>query len=302
VRILVYGAGGVGAFFGTLLAQAGRDVHFIARGTQLEAMKARGLTIKSTLLGEISVPTLSVFSSAAAAGTADVVLVCVKTHQTDAILDDLGAAVAAHTVLIALQNGVESDDQLAARFGRHRVVPAAVYVGAIVDEPGVVTHSAPARISIGARQGFDEQRLAEVHELLAATGQPVQISPDIQRERWRKLMWNASFNTVSAITLRTPAELLALAETRALLVRIMREVVDVARALGIDLNESDVDQHLAWTERATGIRTSTMVDRERGRVMEADALIGVIVRRGRDTGIETPASETLYALMKSMDA
>jgi 2-dehydropantoate 2-reductase len=300
VRILVYGAGGVGAFFGALLAHAGRDVHFIARGAQLEAMRARGLRIRSPLLGDIEVPKVSVHERASDSGPADLVLVCVKTHQTLSILDDLAAAVGDDTVLIALQNGVESDDQLATRFGRHRVVPAAVYVGATIDEPGIVDHAAPARISIGARQGFDERRLAAVRDVLAASGQPVQVSPDIQRERWRKLMWNASFNTVSAVTLRTPAELLAMPETRALIVRLMSEVVDVARALNVDITPSDIDEHIAWTEPRTGMRTSTMVDRERGRTMEADALIGVIVRKGRDAGVETPASETLYALMRAM--
>jgi 2-dehydropantoate 2-reductase len=126
------------------------------------------------------------------------------------------------------------------------------------------------------------------------------VSPDIQRERWRKLMWNASFNTVSAVTLRTPFELLAMAETRALLIRIMREVVAVANSIDIGLGETDVQEHVAWTERASGIRTSTMVDRERGRTMEADALIGVVVRRGRKAGVETPACEALYALMKAL--
>jgi 2-dehydropantoate 2-reductase len=102
------------------------------------------------------------------------------------------------------------------------------------------------------------------------------------------------------VTLRTPAELLALAETRALIVRIMGEVAAVARTLGIDLQHADIDEHIAWTERATSIRTSTMVDRERGRTLEADALIGVIVRKGREAGVPTPASETMFALMKAI--
>jgi len=299
VRILVYGAGGVGAFFGGLLARAGHDVHFVARGAHLEALRSRGLRITSNLIGDVEVPRVSVYPCAADSGPADLVLVCVKTHQTDSILDDLAAVVGDDTVVIPLQNGVESDEQLVARFGRRRVLPAAVYVGATIDEPGVVSHQAPARISMGARQGFDEQRLAIIYETLASTGQVVQISPDIQRERWRKLMWNASFNTVSAVTLRTPAELLALPETRALLTAIMREVVAVAQAQGIDLQRSD--EHIAWTERASGMRTSTMVDRERGRTMEADALIGVIVRKGSDAGVPTPASAALYALMKAID-
>ena len=301
MKILVYGAGGVGAFFGALLARAGQDVHFVARGAQLEALRSQGLRITSKLLGDVSVPQVSVSPRAVESGLADLVLVCVKTHQTESILEDLAAAVGDETVLIALQNGVEADEQLARRFGRNRVVAAAVYVGATVDEPGVVSHQAPARISIGARDGFDERRLTAVLEVLAATGQQVQVSPDIQRERWRKLMWNASFNTVSAVTQRTPAELLALAETRALIVRLMSEVVDVARAQGINLQRSDIDEHVAWTERASGMRTSTMVDRERGRTMEADALVGVIVRKAEEAGVPAPASAALYALMKAID-
>lgn len=300
MRILVYGAGGVGAFFGALLARAGRDVHFVARGAHLDALRARGLRITSNLIGDVEVPRVSVYPSAAASGRADLVLVCVKTHQTESILDDLAAAIGERTIVVPLQNGVESDEQLAARFGRDRVLPAAVYVGATLEEPGVVSHAAPARISIGARPGFDQSRLAAVQETLAATGQAVQVSPDIQRERWRKLMWNAGFNTVSAVTLRTPAELLALPETRALLIAIMNEVVAVARAQGLELSRSDVDYHISWTERATAIRTSTMVDRERGRTLEADALIGVVVRKGRETGVPTPVSGTIYALMKAI--
>ena len=297
--VLIYGAGGVGAFFGALLAHAGRDVYFIARGPQLEAMRRDGLHVRSSLIGDVHVPRVQVYERAGDAPQADLVLVCVKTYQTASILDDLAASVKDSTVIMTLQNGVESDEVVAGRFGWERVVPAAVYVGATIDEPGVVVHQAPARISFGARPGFDESRLESVREVLASTGQRVQISADIQHERWRKLMWNASFNTVSAMTMRSPAELLALAETRALLRRLMQEVVSVAQAVGVGLVEADVDEHISWTERAPGMRTSTMVDRSRGRAMEADALIGVIVRRGRECAIPTPASEAMYALMKA---
>jgi 2-dehydropantoate 2-reductase len=297
LSILVYGTGGVGAFFGALLARAGNDVHFVARGVTLDAMRRDGLHIRSAFIGNIHVPHVTVYERAAAAPRADLVLVCVKTYQTAGILDDLASAVADTTIVVTLQNGVESDEVVASRFGWPRVVPAAVYVGATLDEPGVVEHAAPARISIGARTGFDPERLPAVREVLASTGQPVQISPDIQHERWRKLIWNASFNTVSALTMRMPGELLAIQETRALLRRIMHEVVGVAQALGIGLVEADVDNHITWTERASGMRTSTMVDRSRGRTMEADALVGVIVRKGREAGVRTPACEAIYALM-----
>ena len=300
MKVLVYGAGAVGGFFGGLLARAGEDVHFVARGAQLQALRTRGLTIDSRQLGSITVP-VSTFESAAAAGAADLVLVCVKTQQLPGIFDDLAAAVGPHTVIVPLQNGVEADEQLSARFPDAAILPAVVYVGATVDEPGVVTHVASGTIGIGANRDQDRHVLAAIRDMLAKTGQPVHISNDIHRERWHKLMWNAAFNSVSAITGRVPADLLAQPDARLLIVNIMREVLAVGRGCGVDLRPDDIDKHIAWTEGAAGMRTSTMVDREKGRAMEIDGLLGVVVRKGREVGVPTPSSAAVCALLTAID-
>jgi 2-dehydropantoate 2-reductase len=218
-----------------------------------------------------------------------------------AILDDLAAAVGEQTVLIPLQNGVEADEQLAARFRECPVLPAVVYVGATLDTPGTISHVASGTIGIGARHERDNAVLPAVRDLLARPGQPIHISKDIQRERWHKLMWNAAFNSVSAITGRVPADLVSRPDTRALVRAIMDEVVAVGRAGGVDLREEDIDQHIAWTEKAAGLRTSTMVDRERGRPMESDGLVGVIVRKGLEAGVPIPCSAVVYALLNAID-
>ena len=301
MRIVVYGAGGVGSFYGALLARAGGEVHLVARGAQLEAIRSHGIRIDSTLLGRIDVPAPAASARAADAGEARLVLVCVKAHQTAAILDDLSAVVGPETILVPLQNGVESDDVLAARFGRDHVATAVVYVGATVEESGLVRHVANGLILIGARPGFDAGRLPAVRDALASTGLPVRISDDIQLERWRKLIWNASFNPVSAVAQREPRDLLAVPEARELLLGLMREVVAVARAGGIALNESEIDGQVRWTEATPAIRTSMQVDRERGRRMETEALVGVVVRTGRERGVPTPLSEALYALLTAID-
>ena len=300
MRVLVYGAGAVGGFFGGLLARAGEDVHFVARGMQLQALRARGLTINSRRLGSIPVP-VSTFDSAAAAGSADLVLVCVKTQQLPGIFDDLATVVGPHTVIVPLQNGVEADAQLSVRFPHAVVLPSVVYVGATVDEPGVVTHVASGTIGIGANRDEDRHVLAAVRDTLAKTGQPVHISNDIQRERWHKLMWNAAFNSVSALTGQVPADLLAQPDVRSLIVNIMSEVLAVGRGCGVDLRPEDIDKHIAWTEGATGMRTSTMVDREKGRAMEIDGLLGVVVRKGREVGVATPCSAVVFALLGAID-
>jgi 2-dehydropantoate 2-reductase len=292
----------VGAFFGGLLGRNGGDVHFVARGAQLEALRTRGLLIRSLGLGEVQVPPVRAEEDPARIGPCDLVLVCVKAYQTPLILDQLAALVGDRTTLVTLQNGVESDEVLAERFGAARVIPGVVYVGATLDEPGVVSHVAAGTIALGVRQGGDQSRLERVAAALAGSGQPVRVTEDIQRERWIKLLWNASFNPVSAVTERTPRDLLEVPSARALLIAVMREVVAVARAEGVAIDDAEIERQLAWTARATAIRTSMMVDRERGRAMETDALIGVIVRKGSRHGVATPHSQTLVALLEAIAA
>jgi 2-dehydropantoate 2-reductase len=294
MKIAVFGAGGVGAFYGGLLARAGHAVHFVARGAQLDALRAHGLHISSLSLGEIHLPPMPAASRAADIGPADLVLVSVKAHQTATILDDVADLVGPATIVMALQNGVESDELLVNRFGAERVASAVVYVGATLEAPGFVRHVAAGTLVINNNE--------RVRDVLASTGLPVRISPDIERQRWHKLAWNASFNAISALTLRSSQDLLGNPQTRGLIVAMMREVVAVANAQGVALAESDIEQLLATTEKAAAIRTSMLVDRERGRPLETDALVGVVVRKGRQAGISTPIAEVLYALLTAIDA
>lgn len=302
MKTAVFGAGGVGAFFGGLLVRGGADVHFIARGQQLEALRDSGILIRSLRLGDVRVHPVYADSDPSHVGRCDLVLVCVKAHQNTTILDAVAPLVAEDTTIVTLQNGVDSDEPLAARFGADRLIPGVVYVGATVDEPGVVTHVAAGTIVIGVRPTGDASRLARVAAALAVSGQPVKVVDDIQRERWMKLLWNASFNPVSAITGRAPRDLVAVPSTRALLVGVMREVIAVAAAQGIALDEALIAEQLAWTEHAPAIRTSMMVDRARGRGMEIDALVGVVVRKGQEGGVPTPFSRSMLALLEAIAA
>jgi 2-dehydropantoate 2-reductase len=302
MKIAVFGAGGVGAFYGGLLARAGHDVHFVARGGQLDALRTRGLHISSLALGEITVPPVPAAARAAEIGKVDLVLVCVKAHQTAGILDEVAALVGDGTILMALQNGVESDEALAARFGGDRVISAVVYVGATLEQPGFVRHVAAGTLVIGARGGALSQHVERVREALVSTGLPVRVSTDIERQRWHKLAWNASFNAISALTFRSSQDLLGNPHTRALLLGMMREVVAVANARGVALGEADIEQLVAATEKSAPIRPSMLVDRERGRRLETDALVGVVVRKGKEAGVPTPVAEVLYALLTAIGA
>ena len=300
MKIAVFGAGAVGGFYGALLARAGHDVHFISRGAQLDALRTGGLRLESRSLGTITTGPVSATDRAADVGPSPIVLVCVKAHQTREILDDLMPLVGDDTLIVPLQNGVESDDVLAARFGRARVPAAVVYVGATLVQPGVVRHVANGSIVIGARPGFDASRLTPLRDALSSAF-PVEISKDIQRERWLKLVWNASVNPVSAIAQRSPHQLVVNAEGRELLRSVMHEVMAVARAQGIDLPDSVPRDYFAWMERASEVRSSMQIHRERGASMETDALVGVVIRKGQELGVPTPLSKALYALLTAIE-
>ncbi len=300
MKVVVCGAGAVGSFWGGLLARAGHDVRFIARGAQLAALESQGLRIASNVLGEVAINPVRVAATAAGGEPADLVLLSVKTHQTASVIEDLSAVVAARTVVMALQNGVEADDLLRTRWGDNRVVSTVVYVGASIEAPGVVRHVARGLLLVGNPYGVPGERYAEVLDALAAPGLTVRAVDDIHRERWYKLMWNTSFNAVSALTLQTSRPLLDEPATRSVIDACMREVAAVGRARGVHITDADVDRSLAETEKLPPIRTSMLEDREHRRQMEVEALVGVVVRFGRDAGVATPVTSTLYGLLKGM--
>lgn len=302
MKVVVFGAGGVGAFFGGLLARAGVDVHFVARGAQLDALRNRGLQIRSTRLGTIDVAPVKADEDTQRIGEVDLVLVCVKTYQTGEILEALVPLVGERTRIVTLQNGVESDLVLADRFGAERVVPGVVYVGATLEEPGVVSHVAAGTISIGVRAGGDGASLPAIAAVLGRTGLPVRIAEDIQQERWTKLLWNAGFNPVSALTGKPPRDLLTIPSTRALVEHVMSEVFAVAHAEGFDLGDTAIARQVEWTANAPPLQTSMMVDRERGRTLEIDALMGVVVRTAGRHGVATPYCEALLGLLEGLTA
>ncbi len=297
MRIVVYGAGGVGGFWGGLLARAGHDVRFVARGAHLAALVSTGLRIESATLGTVFVSPVSASGQLGDAAPADLILVAVKAHQMAAILDDLGAAVGPSTVLLALQNGVDADDVLRARWGDGRVLSAVVYVGASLAAPGVIRHAARGLLLLGNPYGVAEPAFQRILAALSAPGLEVRSATDIHRDRWYKLMWNASFNAVSALTLQTSGPLVAQPAVRRVIRQAMVEVAAVARACGVALTDADVDRSLAETERMPPIRTSMLEDREHGRPMEIDALLGAVSRRGVAHGVPTPVIDALEGLL-----
>ncbi len=301
MRILVHGAGAVGGYFGALLARGGHDVTFVARGENLAALRARGLTVR---LGAETLHLLPVGAVAdpAEAPRPELVLVCVKSHDTPAAAAALRPAVGPDTIVLSLQNGIENEDVLARGLGLPPLMVALTRIGVALTAPAVVDYSGRGTIVFGEPDGSESPRAHRAAAAFATAGVPHELRRDILVAAWEKLAWNAGFNAVSTLTRSTVAEVLAQPGSRALVVAAMEEVDAVAVARGIPVRRWRTERVVE--ESVSGLpdfQTSMLQDLLRGRRLEHDALNGAVVRAGMQAGVPVPVNRTLLALLARLD-
>lgn len=305
--IAVVGAGAVGGFFGAMLARAGREVRFAARPAQVEAIARDGLRLDMGGRIEALHNVKATISLSEALHDADLVLVCVKSTDTEATARAMAPHVAPGAVVMSLQNGVENAATLARLLTAQTVVPTVVYVATAMPEPGLVKHFGRGDLVVGPLQSrADAQTSAQLEAVAACFGAaqvPVRIAADVRAELWTKLLVNCAYNAVSALAQANYGQLAALPEIVELQRSVVREVVAVAAAEGIAL---DLDASLAAMDRIAvampGQLSSTAQDIARHKPSEIEHLNGVVVRLGRQHGVETPVNATLLALVKLVEA
>src|SRR6185369_15308347 len=293
MRILVFGAGAVGGYFGALLARGGADVTFVARGENLAVLRRDGLTVR---LGSETLHLASVraVDDPAASPRPDLVLVCVKSYDTPGAAAALRPVVDAGTIVLSLQNGVENEDVLARALGLPPLLVALTRIGVELVAPGVVDYSGRGTILFGEPDGGETARARRVAEALAAGGVPHQLRSDILVAAWEKLAWNVGFNAVTTLTRSTVAEVLAHPGARELVVAAMEEADAVATALGIPVRRTRTEAVLR--DSVGGLpdfRTSMLQDLLRGRRLEHDALNGAVLRAAARTGVAVPVNHAL---------
>ena len=301
----VVGAGAVGSFFGAMLARAGHRVTLIGRATHVQAIRDAGLQLQMAGRGE-AVPVAASTELEAARG-ADLVLVCVKSTDTEAVARQIAPLLDADALVLSLQNGVDNAATLA-RHLRQPVVPAVVYVATAMPQPGVVAHYGRGDLVIGPRDAAAAhdaalgERLYAVAALFASAGVPVTVSPDVMAELWRKLMVNCAYNAISALAQLPYGRMAAQPEIREVQREIVREVAAVAQADGQAMPLDDALAAMARIADAMPEQlSSTAQDLARGKPTEIDHLNGFVVRRGAELGIATPVNRTLHALVKLVE-
>jgi 2-dehydropantoate 2-reductase len=299
MRIAVIGAGGTGGYFGGLLARAGEDVTFVARGAQLGAIRARGLTVESRLAGSFTVPVRAT-DDPGEVGPVDLILFCVKTYDTEAAAEGVRPLLRPGTALLSLQNGIDNEERIARATGYSSGLGAAAYVVSAIKAPGVVAQTAgPGKIVLGELGGGKSERADRLGETLRGAGIAAEVRPNIRAVLWQKFLFICAFGGATAVTRLPIGTVLADPVTRGLFRGTSEEVAAVARAGGIDLPDDCVEQ--AMTQAAAVEpwgRGSLYGDLAGGRRLELESLNGKVVDLGREHGAETPLNFALYAALR----
>jgi 2-dehydropantoate 2-reductase len=302
MRIAIVGAGGLGGYFGALLARAGHDVVFIARGRHLEAMRREGVRVVS-VHGDFHLEPVLATDRPEAVGPVELTICTVKTYDLDAVAQFMRPLVGSTTSVLPLQNGVETAERLRRHLPAEALLAGAAWIVAYVAEPGVIRQESQLRrIVIGELDGRHTQRLENIHAALLESGAQAEVSGEIEKVLWTKLLFIASFSGISSVTRAPIGPILAAAESRSLLKRAMQEVADVALAQGIPLGDDAVERGMALAESLAPDATSSMQrDAAAGRRLEYDAMSGAVVRAGQRTGVPTPVHHFLWTCLHVVD-
>jgi len=298
MRIAVLGAGGVGGYFGALLARAGHEVTFVARGAHLAAIQECGLRIESTLDGTFTVPGRAV-SDTTPVGAQELVLFTVKMYDNPAAMAAAQPLVGDDTIVLTLQNGIDNGEQLAAVCGAARVMIGSAYMEGRVKEPGVVTQGGPGMVAFGEMTPGLTPRAQRLLHVFREAGWRVELHENMPGMLWKKFAYIAGSAAVCAATNSDYQEMRSIPETRAIIQGAIAEVLAVGRARGAPI----LDDSLVWSMTAldqfpgTG-RASLAKDFLAGNRVELDGITGTVVRLAREVGVPTPINDTLYAILK----
>lgn len=295
MKIVVIGSGGVGGYFGAKLAKGGDDVHFVARGMHLQAMRENGLCIRSAVEGEwrVKVP---VTETLAGHAKADLVLVCVKSCDTEEAAELARPVVGPGTGILSIQNGLDNEDKLARFFGAQQVIGGVSYVFANIEAPGIIAHHQLGRIVFGEMHGQTSQRSADFLEACRRASIPAEIAPDIRKVLWEKFVFLVALAGTTAVT-RLPVKFIqALPPTRRLWQLQVEELLALAQADGTSMDGDMMQRCCTLLESLAPANYSSLYqDLVHGKRLELDALHGHAVRLGTRYGIPTPTLFAVYA-------
>ena len=298
MKIGVIGAGAVGLFFGSLLQRSGQDMHYLLRG-DYDAISKNGLNVYS-INGDFHLDELNVYRDASAMGTVDLVLIALKTVSNAHMVDLVRPLVGPETLILTLQNGIGNEEILAAAFGSDNILGGVTYLGAARKEAGSVYHTNSGRIDLGDFTASSSKRCETLAGIFSGAGIPCRVINDLRRKRWEKLCWNIPFNGLAALLNQDTAQLLADPGTKELIYTLIMEITAAANAQEIHKpidGATFADNLISYTEKLPPYRPSMLVDRDTGRTMETESILGVPLQLAKSKGIDMVHVSMLYKLL-----
>jgi 2-dehydropantoate 2-reductase len=315
MKFLIVGAGAIGGYIGARMAKAGFDVTLVARGPHLRAMQERGVQVKSSEGDFTARP--AVAASLDEVGPVDVVFLGVKAHGLPQLAPQLRPVLGPDTTVVSTQNGipwwyfqgfggdweglrlerVDPGGVISGAIEARRVLGSIVYFSTEIPTPGVILHVEGNRITLGEPDGSRSERCRGIAEALIASGFRCPITARIRHEIWVKVLGNASFNPVSALTSATLVQMARDPGVSWVIRNIMQEVEAVSHKLGMELPVS-IEQRIAGAEKVGEHKTSMLQDLEAGRPMEVEAIVGAVVELGERVGLPMTCTRTVYNCTK----
>lgn len=295
-RIIVLGAGAIGAYYGALLSQNKQNhVLLVARGNHLKALQAHGLQIIDHVENKnFKIPVTASSEILAEWAQPDLILITVKSFDTPHAIQNIQSFLGEKTQIISLQNGLDNYVQLIQAFGSKHVMRGLAFIGAEITQPGTVEITIPGRISTGEESGKPSPRTQLIEKIFENTNIHLEISSDIQKAAWNKLVWNCVFNILCVVTGETTDQIFKNSKTHQLAYQIFEEIQTVAQAYGISLTDQDKKNVIDATQKLKAYRPSTLQDRLKGKPLEYEFFTGAVIRLAKERGIEVPIHKNLY--------
>ncbi len=312
MKVCIFGAGAMGGYIAVKLAQTGHAVSVVARGTQLEAIKAKGLTLHQGGVRYHAQPKAS--ADPAALGPQDYVFLAVKAPALPAVATQLGPLIGPDTAIVTAMNGIpwwffhgfgkfdgttfDSIDPagaLAKALPPERIIGCVLHIACSVPEPGVIVHNSQNRFFLGDLDGKISPRLAALVDAMKKSGMDAEARPDIRRDVWVKLLGNMTYAPVSVLTNTTNDAMSQHPGVR----QVFRSMIEEANAVGAAYglaSDMTVDARIDLGGSLKGFRTSMLQDVDKNRPVELDTIVRAVIDMGKKAGVSTPVLDTVYAL------
>jgi len=302
MKVGVVGVGGVGGYFGGLLAMSGNvDIHFLARGKHLQVIEEEGLTLVSN--DKSTTIFVHATSEPQDIGYVDLILFCVKSYDTEYAARFMEPMVSPDTIILTLQNGLDNVEKIAKFYDLSQIMAGTTYIESRIASPGVILHRGnPGRIVFGELNGEITDRAKRILDLFLRAKIDANLTDRIQQILWEKFLLICAIHGVCTLSRSSIGQVLSCEETRDFIKGVMEEVKQVADRKNVNLPEDIVERSMIIAESYDrAFRPSMLRDLEWKQPLEIDALNGLVVKMGREVGVNTPLNFSIYATLKLED-